>query len=69
MPSSAQLHYGSRQCVSNDIVTPFYIMYPQIVLLESDTPAEKPLIFVLHLLNNNKRIVVCVNINRGRGGA
>ena len=42
MPSSVQLYYGSRQSVSCDIVTPFDVMYPQIILLESLTPAEKP---------------------------
>jgi len=68
MPSPVQLFYGSRQSVSYNIVLPFNVMYPQIILLESQTPAEKPLIFVLHFLNENKRIVVRVNINRGGSG-
>ena len=66
MPSSVQLYYGSRQSVSYDIVTPFDVMYPQIILLESLTPAES---LVLYFLDKNKRIVVGVNINRGGSGA
>jgi len=68
MPSSVQLFYGSRQGVGYNIVMPFNVMYPQIILLESQTPVEKPLILVLHFLNKNKRIVVRVNINRGGSG-
>jgi len=48
---------------------PFDVTYPQIKFLESKTPTEKPLIFVFHLFNKNKRIVVSVHINRGGSGA
>ena len=49
----------SWQGVSYHIVLPFDVFYIQIISLQDQTPSHQSLIFVLHLVNECERIMIC----------
>ena len=54
----------SGQGIGHNIVLSLNVLYVQIVFLQSQTPPHKPLIFVLHLVDEGEGVMICKDKHR-----